>query len=420
MMLRRKALSIAFLLAAFVPQGCPAQDPSSDGTVSLQATQLPIPASLFGILPIGLWWGASWPPFTFYGAVTAATWNMIEPQRGAVNFKRVDDVVNEAAQHNEHVILILGDVPSWAFCNPSSAKTGGPSQPACNVAAWTTYVRYVVSRYSKNPTVEGYELWNEPNNATFFHGSTSSLVQMNCAAFKAIKQIQPSALVLTAGINAQESSWTYLQNYASAGGLNCADVLAEHFYVAPKPPEAMLRKIAIVRKIAQTYRPGMPIWNTETGWRIINHDRNLASYQADWAGRFLTDDESVAYVGRAYLLTWAAGVSRLYWYAWGHASMGLNEFDLKTPKRAAYAYTQMQSWLVGYQLSSCKRSTAGVWQCNLQKQGDQALIAWSESNKTTLSVPSNFHAAQELTGAQQSIRGNSFQLGIIPVRFTER
>jgi hypothetical protein len=398
----------------------PSQDPGGIlEPITLQGRPGAVPPSLFGLVPIGLSWGASWPPFQFYGASMAAHWSMIEPRPGAFDFKRVDDAVAAATKRQQHVVLILGGVPAWAFCNPGDATKDWPSAPPCNMDAWRDYVRTVVRRY-RNSGIEAYEPWNEPNNLPFFHGSIASLVDMNRIAYEVIKQEQPSAIVLTSGINAQETSWAYLENYASAGGLKYADVLAEHFYVAPRSPEAMLRKIAIVQQIVQRNRPGMPIWNTETGWKIINHDKNIIDHQEDWAGRFLTDQESVAYVGRSYLLTWAAGVDRLYWYSWGHTSMGLNEYDLKTPKPAARAYEAIQTWMIGHRVTSCARSKQGVWTCGLEQGGDRTLVAWSESEEVTFSVPANFHVAEELAGPRENLTERDFRLGIVPVRFSER
>ena len=371
------------------------------------------------MVPVNYSWGASWPPVRFYGAIAAATWNLIEPEPGTINFKSVDDLVAAATNHHEPVVLIIGSVPTWAFCKPHKKDTKDlPSEPTCKIDAWRDYVRLVVKRY-RNSGIEAYEPWNEPNNLSYYHGSIDSLVEMNRIAYEVIKQEQPSAIVLTSGINAQETSWVYLENYAKAGGLRYADILAEHFYVSPGPPEAMLRKIRIVQRIVQRYRPGMPIWNTEMGWRIHNHDKNVDDEQ-DWAGRFLTDRESVAYVGRAYLLTWAAGVDRLYWYSWGHRSMGLNEYNMETPKPAARAYEMIEKWMVGHRLTSCARSSSGVWTCDLDQDGDRALVAWSENEDVNFLVPKRFEESEELAGTRVPLTERVYQLGIVPVKFSMR
>jgi hypothetical protein len=391
-----------------------------DGPVTIQGRASPVPDSLFGLVPLGLSWGASWPPFHFYGAIAWASWNLIEPQPGVFDFKRVDDVVAGATRNHAHVILILGAVPPWAFCKPQQAVKSGPSEPPCDLDAWRNYVRTVVRRY-KNNGIEAYEPWNEPNNLSFYRGSIASLVEMNRIAYEVIKEEQPSAMVLTSGIAASEASWDFLENYAKAGGLKYADILAEHFYVTPYPPEAVLRKIRKAQDIVQRYRPGMPIWNTETGWPILNHDRNDPEEGPgwDWAGKPIADQDSVAYVGRTYLLTWAAGVDRLYWFDWGARDFALNEYDLKTPKPAARAYEAIESWMAGRQLRSCERSSKGVWTCTLEQGDDKTLVAWSETGGARLSVPTNFRMAEVLTGSREKITERNYPLGIVPVRFSE-
>jgi hypothetical protein len=411
--MRKSILLLAIVLGPMMlGQG----DSLPDGPVTLQGRPSAVPPSLFGVVQTGLAMGASWPPFPFYGSMIWAGWSRVEPHPGVVDFKLVDSQVTAETMRQGHVIVVLGFVPSWAFCNPLAAVQGGPSEPPCNMDDWRDYVRIMV-RHFRNSGVEAYEPWSEPNNAPFFHGSIASLVEMDRIAYETIKQEQPSAIVLTSGIGAYESSWEYLENYAKAGGLKYADILAEHFYVTPKPPEAMLRKIRIVQEIVARYKPGMPIWNTETGWRIPNHGKNTDD-ELGWAGRFLTDRESVAYVGRAYLLTWAAGVDRLYWYAWGHRSMGLSEYDMNTPKPSARAYEAIEQWMIGRRITSCSRTAGGVWTCGLEQGKDRSLVAWTESGDVQFTVPSKFHEAEELAGQRVTIHDKNYHLDIVPVRFS--
>jgi hypothetical protein len=80
-----------------------------------------------------------------------------------------------------------------------------------------------------------------------------------------------------------------------------------------------------------------PIWNTETGWGFDGKS---------------SDAEVSACVARAYILNWASGFRRYYWYSWNQTSqLGIRpdapqaRFSVLTP--AAHAYAQGQKWLVG-------------------------------------------------------------------------
>jgi hypothetical protein len=410
---------LTLLLFMLVPGMLGQNNPLPDGPITLQGRPLAVPNSLFGLVPLELSEGVSWPPLRFYGAIFWANWSFIEPQPGVFSFERMDASVVPATKHQAHIVLILGTVPPWAFCNPSGAAKSGPSEPPCDLNTWRNYVRAVVRRY-RTSGIEAYELWNEPNVLHYFHGSIASLVEMNRIAYEVIKQEQPSAIVLTSAITDTANFAEFLEDYAKAGGLRCADILAEHFYAAPSLPEAMMRKIRIAQYIVQRYRPGMPIWNTETGWPIVNHDRTDHDKGLDWAGKPLTDQESVAYVGRSYLLTWAAGVDRLYWFNWGAHEMALNEYDMKTPKPAARAYEAIEAWMVGHQITSCARSGKGVWTCGLEQGTDRTLVAWSEDGNAKFAVPANFHVAEELAEQPRSLIARDYDLGIVPVRFSEQ
>jgi hypothetical protein len=78
------------------------------------------------------------------------------------------------------------------------------------------------------------------------------------------------------------------------------------------------------------------LWNTEAGWELPRP--------------FFSDDVAAAFVARAYILNWAGGVDRFFWYAWDNqdwVSLHLTGPDSKTPTAAAKSYAQVESWLVG-------------------------------------------------------------------------
>jgi hypothetical protein len=249
---------------------------------------------------------------------------------------------------------------------------------------WQHYVRTVATRYKGR--VHAYELWNEPTEG-FFTGTVAQLVALSRIAYQTLKQVDPALTVVSPALTWHGGeALQYLDTYLSLGGGKYADAIGFHFYVAPRPPEAMLPRIRAVRAVMDKRGySGTPLWNTETGWNILNHDRNASPDES--AGTPLTDAQGAAYVARSYILSWAAGVARLYWYTWGDTAMALNEYDGRTPKLSATAYGVVQRWLVGAVVNSCAPDAQGTWVCRLSRADGSAWVLWNPDRTLQFAPP---------------------------------
>jgi hypothetical protein len=133
----------------------------------------------------------------------------------------------------------------------------------------------------------------------------------------------------------------------------------------------------------------------------------------------LSLDEASSYLARAYVLSWAAGVSRLYWYSWDNGVMGLTEKDGKTPKVPARAYGEVQKWLVGARMASCQPDQAGTWACEITRDhGYRGWILWNPNRSLDFHIPSDWHARKVrslVSGTQQLAKDQSFRIGSMPI-----
>ncbi len=359
--------------------------------VPLSPPTQPVTPALFSLNVINLEYGAGWPTVPFFGWRTGhSSWWHLEPVRGRWHFAQLDEDVALAERHGVELLLILDSTPTWASARPTEPGCCGSHAPrgknaeAARMDDWQHYVWTVATRYKGR--VHAYELWNEPNEE-FFTGTIAQLVALSRVAYQTLKQIDPSVTVVSPALTWHGgASVHYLDSYFSLGGGQYADVIGFHFYVAPRPPEAMLPRIQAVRAVMDRHGfSGTPLWNTETGWNILNHDRN-ATPEA-FAGPSLADVDAAGFVTRAYVLSWAAGVGRLYWYTWGDQVMALNEYDGKTPKLAATAYAVAQRWLVGAAVTSCAPDAQGTWVCRLARRGGPAWVVWNPSRTLEFSLP---------------------------------
>ncbi|HAO64828.1 TPA: hypothetical protein DCQ44_02500, partial [Candidatus Taylorbacteria bacterium] len=90
-----------------------------------------------------------------------APWTEVEADQGKYTFQNVDYMLNEAAKHNVKVVLVIGQKqPRWPECYfPDWAKKLSLND---RKKALLNYETAVISRYAKNPTLESWQVENEP------------------------------------------------------------------------------------------------------------------------------------------------------------------------------------------------------------------------------------------------------------------
>jgi hypothetical protein len=347
----------------------------ANGKSQLVPSSERIPSTYFGMhihnaadmtpwpaVPIGAWrlWDAR------------VSWPQIEPKRGQWSFKLLDRYLSLAEEHGTEILLPLGPSPQWASARPleSSVYQPGYAAEPASMADWQTYVTAVVTHCKGR--VRGYEIWNEPNNRGFWTGSTEQMVTLTRTASQIIHRIDPAANVVSPAATTN-SGVAWLTQFLNLGGGRYVDVIAYHFYIAPQMPEAM---VPLIQKIREAMRDtgvaDKPLWNTESGWQVPKP--------------FPSDELAAAYLARAYILNWAAGVSRFYWYAWDNhawASLQTTESDNRTLTPAGRAYGIVESWLAGAELNECMQEADHTWVCRLTRNGVPLWILWNTTETTT-------------------------------------
>jgi hypothetical protein len=371
----------------------------------LTSSPTPIPANFFGVhihRPSADTWPqipfAAWRLWDSEGTV----WYNLEPYKGTWDFSQLDRDVAMSEQHGVGLLLTLGQTPPWASSHPKEppAWRPGGTAPPTNEEDWTQYLRTVVTRYKGR--IHEYEIWNEPNLREFFSGSPEQMLSLAKVAYRIIHEIDPTAVVVSPSITAEDGV-PWLNKYLDLGGGEYADVIGYHFYVSPSAPEAAVQIIQQVQRTLRAHGIKKSIWNTESGWRIHS---DFEQSKNETLNQTLSPDEALAYVMRAYLVNWAAGVSRLYWYDWDGNPMGLGDNLGKQKKLAAYGYAAIEHWLVGATMQGCENNPNGSWECELSRDGHTEWIIWSSTHPFSKSLPKlwqvNALVTISSTGIQQS------------------
>jgi putative glycosyl hydrolase len=316
------------------------------------------------------------------------TWADLQPGPGIWDFRRLDQYVYLAKAHDVELLLTLGMTPQWASSQPSKFPKGflsygkGAQAPPARIENWREYIHTVATRYKGK--IRYYEIWNEPNQPEFFSGTPQQMLTLSKVAHEVLKAVDSSNIVVSPSIKCDQSGQTWLRKFLAAGGGNYADVLGAHFYVMPRGPEAMVSQIEAVQYLMGAYGINKPLWNTEAGWGPPSS--------------FSSQDEEATFVIRTLILNAAAGVQRVYWYAWDNTNwvtLRLTEPLTGEPRRGALAYAQLSQWLSGAQIEQCKIEGRDKWSCKVTKaNGEHWLVLWNSASTIQQNVGNAVPAAE--------------------------
>src|SRR5262249_49653861 len=126
-----------------------------------------------------------------------------------------------------------------------------------------------------------------------------------------------------------------------------------------------------------------PLWNTETGFLVQDQSEPQRQDAA-------TPDQVGALIARSFVLEAAAGVDRLYWYAWDNQLFGLSTSNGQIPTAAAAGYAATEDWLVGVVVRVCQHYANGVWGCETEKDGKILRVVWHAEGSVVSSLPAEW------------------------------
>jgi hypothetical protein len=368
-----------------------------------------IPLTYFGLHMHWADISTPWPPVPFGSWRlwdSHTTWAQLEPRKGQWEWKALDKDVSLAEEHGVEIVLTLGRTPQWASARPQETgrhadiPAGGLAEPR-NLDDWRDYVRTVATRYKGR--IHQYEVWNEPNLPGFYSGTPEAMRDLAREAYTTLKQVDSENIVVSpSAVGPTGLPW--MEEYLRLGGGRYADVIGWHFYVAKRPPEAILDFLPRLGSVLNAGGVGdKPLWNTEAGWTIPAN---------------VDPSDGPAYVARAYVLNWALGIARFYWYAWDdqHLSVRLTESDRATPSAAGRAYGQVAKWLVGARMDSL-REEHGSFICQLSRDGRKSWVVWNPEGRGKLDIPKSWGVTtvQKILGERNSFPGGGLEIDSSPM-----
>ena len=257
------------------------------------------------------------------------------------DFGPTDRRVLAAAAQGIDVLALVNKAPPWAESDPF-ADFSPPRDPA----AYGRFLQVLVGRYgpqgtlwAENPgvrrvPVRRFQVWNEPSLPRYFAVKSFArpYVQLLGAAYRAVKQADPGATVVTAGL--PNYSWRDLEALYRAGlrARGHFDAVAVHPFTGDASGSVeILRRVRAVMNRNGDRRS--PIWVTEVSWPS---GRGKAEANQRWV---TTEAGQARKVREVYLAfakaSKALRLQRAYWYCWVTTDAGSrNAFDYAGLRKA--------------------------------------------------------------------------------------
>jgi hypothetical protein len=190
---------------------------------------------------------------------------------GQSAFKHRDNMVaGELAAHGVTWLADIDLAPAWAtgpsslYITDSNGKPAVPRSTAANYGAYANYAAQVEAPYHPS----GVEIWNEEDLWTFwYHPDPSAYGKLFDVAQRAVKRVNPGALVIAGGIS--QYSPHFLAQVINADPSFHPDGLAFHGYY--QTPAEDLAHFEADADQADSLGLRVPIYADEYGWQTGRH-----------------------------------------------------------------------------------------------------------------------------------------------------
>lgn len=343
------------------------------------------------------------------GSGVGAQWSEVNGAQGFYDWSGLDARVAAATARGADVLYTLGGrTPQWAALQPNADSPYGPgqcSEPSSD-QVWQDWVRAVATRYKGK--IKYWEVWNEADLSDFYCGTPERLAALTQQASAVLKQIDAANQVLSPSLAGFDGPG--LLEFLLAQGVGSAiDIVSYHFYV-DRPEEALAVRGPNVRALMRRYGlQNKPLWNTEQGWIDIPNATPLP--QATGA----------AFVARSYLLPWAYGISRFYYYTWDNQwnQFAFTATDRTTLTASGIAYREVASWMTGQVMESFSIDAAGVHVATLREaSGKKRWALWHPNLNVQYALPPAWGVTgqRDLAGVQSDLTGRTtVAVGAAPI-----
>ena len=376
---------------------------------ALGAAPTVVPRSdLVGIAGNAFPWEANWQSFgTLLDANTAGwarvelRWEQIEPGPSNWQWGGTDSLVNAYAAHGFQMLGLLDYSVAWASGGTGSGAVFGPPT---DLDAWESYVRATATRY--HDRVHAWEIWNEPDVAMFWNGrdggDPATYLTLLERAYRAIKSVDPSAVVMNGGLTGTARGASFLNALLDLGGGQYLDAVAFHAYLPNDGLDNDAFRTAVWPLVSQArQRAGKPMWITEFGWSSGPGGVAAAGSEAAQANDLARELPMLFDLG---------DVAHVFVFQFKDPNDAPNSFGITRPDGSAKpADTAVSTIAAQLQGLSFERhvdlGVGGVWDMRFSSADRTVDVVWSQSGDHDLTFPTGRPSVQvwHIDGSQQRL-----------------
>jgi hypothetical protein len=238
-------------------------------------------------------------------------WAAVEATKGSLDWRSIDKTVNSAAARNLAVVGMVNSTPRWAVVSGGQYLSSRPA----STAAYADFVAKFAARYVGK--IAAVEIWNEPNAVTFWTPTPdpAAYVELLKAAYPKVKAIDPSIVVVSAGLGAIQSFGSltinpiaYVTQMYAAGAKPYFDALSFHPYLytlkfsaGVGKPNSPLDQLMQIRQVMIANGDGSKkIWATEYGQPASSGGE---AKENEYIADILLKWQELPYVGPMFIYT---------------------------------------------------------------------------------------------------------------------
>ena len=222
-------------------------------------------------------------------------WDATEKQTGVYDFSHYDTLLENLKRKNMNALFIL---------DYRNALYGPGGLPPFDESGRTAFARWAVAAVNH---FQGqgvlWELWNEPNNAGFWHNpNAGDYAKLAITVDKAIRTAVPGETLIGPAVSGMD--FAFLETCFKAGCLTYWDAVSVHPYRQDAPESASADYVRLADMIAKYAPVGrhIPILAAEWG------------YSTAWGGQ--SERRQADYVDREFLTNIENNIPLSIWYDW--------------------------------------------------------------------------------------------------------
>jgi len=371
---------------------------------------------------IGLCWFRDW----------SLKWHDVEREKGKFDFTQSNFQINRVLEQGLNVLPLL-PFPSSNFSSSAGPEVkttenylGDRERIAYmpqDLEEFATYVRKTVQYYRERLRV--WEILNEPIYTSYALPrrkgyQVKDYVQLLRAAYEAVKQVDPDALVV-GGIAG--GATTYTKEFIEAGGLRWVDALNLHTYPGLTEPDAYEEALRQLRERMRSAGADKPIWFTE-GAYYADDDKPFEPYHSTWLKPVDSEIEAAEWQVKFNTLLLGYGAEKIIYHSGTPGS--LNNESLSgiffewagTPRKMLVAQSAMANLLFPPVRSlGPLKAPEMIKAYGFETDGRTVIIAWAEegAEPRTISLSGKPWRAIDMQGNELKV--DSVSLSKRPIYF---